>query len=108
MVQNELMKLYFALLNVSLYYFGYFVGVNNFVYMSVHSMSLSLTLCNFICVKNNNRTTTCKILGLFFNSAQDCQHHPWSSARCSISPYDQELYEIVSQDVRTKEAESFN
>lgn len=65
MVQNELMKLYFALLNVSLYYFGYFVGVNNFVYMSVHSMSLLLTLCNFVCVKNNNHTTTCKILGPF-------------------------------------------
>lgn len=33
---NKPIKLYFALVYISLYYSGYFVGVINFVYISVH------------------------------------------------------------------------
>lgn len=54
MVQNKLLKLYFTLLSVSLYYLGYFVGAYNFVYMSVHSVSLLLTLSDYICVKQQS------------------------------------------------------
>lgn len=109
-MQNKLRKLYFALLNVSLYYLGYFVGVSNFVYMSVHSMSLLLAPVKFHLCEITVLTTMflhAKHLHSF-SALHRIANITLEVQLDTVFFHNQDLYEIVSQALRTKEAESFS